>query len=80
MHKYKVGEHCTLTEENFNVIQSANRSIKCYPSDSYVQAISRYVGQTATITHVFSDGYEFSMKFDDGHSFHAKSNYVTFKP
>lgn len=80
MRAYKVGETCTLTEENFQTIQAANRSIKCYPSDRYLQSISRYVGQDATILNVFSDSYEFTIKFADGQLFYAKSNFVTYKP
>lgn len=74
--RFEVGDKVILTEDNLKTIKNGNRSILCYPSDSYIKKIEKYLGKSGVITHTFKPGYEVTVRFNE-ESFHAKDNYIT---
>jgi len=75
--KLSVGDIVTVTDKNLQTVIDSNRSIKVYPSDSYVNKFKNYLGEKGKVTFIFSNGYEATVEFEDGQAFHVKSNYVT---
>ena len=75
--RLSVDDEITVTKENLKAVMDGNRSIKVYPSDSYVAKYKKYLNKKGKITHIFSNGYEATVEFEDGQAFHVKSNFVT---
>jgi hypothetical protein len=73
----EVGDRVVLTQTNIDTMHSSNRSCVTpnYPSDSFLKKLS--VGMKGEVTHTFKPGYELSVRFDNGESFHMKDNWVT---
>jgi hypothetical protein len=73
---FEVNDKVTLTAKNLERIKSSNRSIICYPSDSYIKKIERFVGYEGVITHTFKPSFEVTVRFNDV-GFHARSDFLT---
>lgn len=73
---YNVGDKVKLTKKSFEVIENGSKSIHAYPGPSYLEKIKKYVGQTGVVKHRHMPGYEVTVEFKDGQSFHMKDNWV----
>lgn len=47
-----------------------------YPSQEFLSKLKAYVGSLGTVTHTFPPGYEVTVQFPDGQSFHMKDSWV----
>jgi hypothetical protein len=78
---YNVGDRVRVTSENFRIMHNRNRSCVTpqYPCDSFLEKLKPFVdsSELATVAHRFLPGYEMSIRFDGGQSFHMKDHWVT---
>jgi len=72
-----VGTRVVLSEAALKNIENGNRSIKHYPSDSFVAKCREIcaLGDVGTITHIFPPGYDVSIRFDSGDAFHMSPGF-----
>jgi hypothetical protein len=75
--KFQVGDVAFLTEESFQNIVNSSKSIHVYPSQSFVNQVKNYVGQSCVISCAWDVGYDVTVKFSDGQHFHFKGNWIS---
>ena len=65
---WQVGERVKITKESWLNIRNGNRSIHCFPCDSYVNtAYGLMKNETeGTVSMKFPPGYEVNVTFDNG--------------
>ena len=78
MERFDVGDSVVISKENMQAIIDSNKSIKFYPSDSYVTHIYKFFKSNAVgmITFTFPPGHNYAVDFD-GATFHMKCNWIT---
>jgi len=74
----EVGQKFKLTKSGLRTISDSCRSIHAYPSQNFVDKISDYVGQIGIASHTFPPGFDITLQFSDGQSFHAKTHWLEF--
>ncbi len=77
--RYGVGDFVTLTHASFQNVWNASRNHcrgVCAISSEFVEKLRPYIGKNAVVTHTFPPGYEMTIQFIDGQSFHAKDSWV----
>lgn len=75
---YSINTRVIITKDSWLNIRNSNRSIHCYPSDSYVAISYRLMKDEVhgTVTQRFTPGYEFNVTFDDGTILQMKDHWV----
>jgi len=76
--EWNVNDRVVITETSWLNIRNGNRSIHCYPCDSYVTTAYRLMtNQTSgTVTRKFPPGYEVNVTFDDGTILQVKDHWI----
>ncbi len=75
---WKVGDRVKISPQSLQIIENANRSIKAYPSDSYVKK-ARYLSAfevEGVVERRFAPGYEVNVEFDNGVILQVKDNWI----
>lgn len=73
--EYKHGDRVKVTEKSFQTIWNGNRSIHCYPCDSYVKEIKEFIGVEGIVVCRHEPGYDITVNFN-GNLFHMKDHWV----
>ena len=69
---------CDQVTVNMKIIESLNRSIRAYPSSSFVNKIRNFENSIWTITHTFEPSYDYTVQFEDNNDarFHVKIHWL----
>lgn len=80
--RYSVGQRVMVSTENLQTIHNSSRSIRAFPSDSFVKVVQSLVSKkvAGTVERLFLPGYEFNVKFDDGTILQMKDHWVSPLP
>lgn len=75
---WDLNDRVRITKEAWLTILASNRSILCYPSDSYVNLCYRLMKNEihGTVTMKFPPGYEVNVTFDDGTILQVKDHWI----
>lgn len=76
--RFSVGQYVRLTTAAYQRAVDSNRSSVTAgnPSLDFLAQLKNYVGARGTVTHEFPPGYEVTVKFHDGRSFHMKDSWI----
>jgi hypothetical protein len=61
---YQVGDKVVITDETLEVMKSLSRSIKAFPSATFISLAESCKGLVGTVTRRFRPGFEFNVTFD----------------
>lgn len=73
---YQVGDKVTITNKALRNIINANKSIKAFPSDNFVDICKSLVNVPGKVTKKFPPGYEVNVTFQTGITIQLKDHWI----
>ena len=73
MKHWKIGDKVKI---NLQTIKDGSKSIKVYPSEEFVNRISKFKDYIGVVSHTFAPSYDATVTFEGYHSFHVKGNWI----
>lgn len=73
---WQVGDKVRITKKTWRNIRDSNRSIKFYPSDSYVEIAKNLIGISGIVERKLSPGFEVNVEFENGQILQMNDNWI----